>query len=142
MTTVSNVEQYLCVEVGNAAGVLIAFLKQKSIHTIRYETQLKNLRKALYLFMLDFDVDDFTNASLYNDVQSTSGQQRIPENSHRNRPNKKIVPKTPIRNYKRLLIRKVKSIILKMICAMEAVVNHIRVMGKVEEPEYENRIRK
>ncbi len=52
MTTVSNVEEYLWVEVGNAAGVLIAFLKQKSIHTIRYETQLKNLRKALYLFML------------------------------------------------------------------------------------------
>ena len=138
----SNVKQYLCVEVVDTSGVLIAFLKQKRIHSTKWEAQFKNLRKALYLFMLDFDVDDFTNASLYNDVQSTSGQQRIPENSHRNRPNKKIVPKTPIRNYKRLLIRKVKSIILKMICAMEAVVNHIRVMGKVEEPEYENRIRK
>ena len=64
----SNVKQYLCVEVVDTSGVLIAFLKQKRIHSTKWEAQFKNLRKALYLFMLDFDVDDFTNASLYNDV--------------------------------------------------------------------------
>ena len=142
MTTVSNVEQYLGVEVVDTSGVLIAFLKQKRIQSTKWEAQFKNLRKALYLFMLYFYVDDFTNASLYNDVKFTSEQQRIPENNHRNRSNKKIVPKTPTRNYKLLVIRKVKSVILKMVCALEALINHIRLIGKVEEPEYENRIRK
>jgi hypothetical protein len=28
------------------------------------------------------------------------------------------------------------------VCALEALINHIRLIGKVEEPEYENRIRK
>lgn len=142
MTVVNNAEQHLWVEVVNTAGELIAFLKQKRIYSRKWESYFKNFCTSLYLFMLDFDVDDFTNASLYHDVKYGSDGQRLPENNPRNRPNKKVNSNAPKRNYKRLLIRKVKSVILKMVCAVEALINHIRVIGNVEEPEYENRIRK
>lgn len=143
MIAVNSVEQYFWFEVVNTFEVLIGFLTDGKRHTLMWQKQWSKLEKAFHLFMLDLDVDDFKNSSLYQDLKLPSEQKpkrdTKPKNTARDKTKKRISSEG--KQLKLFFVKSLKNAVLQVVLAIEVVLLLVAAKKKVPPRDYENRFR-
>ncbi|PCJ67452.1 MAG: hypothetical protein COA58_03800 [Bacteroidetes bacterium] len=142
MVVVNNVEQYLRRELAVTFEIVMDFVRGKKRSELGWNQQMKKLKKAFDLFMLDLDVNDFKSQKVFKDLKLPSERKTRASSEKRTKVktgSKGRVVKTG-KQFALFFIKASKKGLLKLVVVIESL-SQIGDRWFKSTPDFENRPR-